>query len=128
MESPAVPCPPASTALGDRPNVSQRTDPAIKNARREGIIIGVTWLACTVYCCGYCYLFGYIRDGRPLGVADLHLIFGIPSWFFWGVLAPWGVCGLFTFWFAGFAMADDELGKDRADELEGDIREGGLHE
>jgi hypothetical protein len=52
----------------------------------------------------------------------------MPSWFFWGVIVPWGVCALFTFWFAGFYMKDDDLGTDHAAELESDIREGGLDE
>jgi hypothetical protein len=35
---------------------------------------------------------------------------------------------VFTFWFAGWYMADDDLGSDHAAELESDIREGGLDE
>jgi hypothetical protein len=101
------------------------TDPVLAHARREAWIIGAAWLGATVYCCVYSYLFGYIRHGRPLGPADVRPILGIPRWFVWGIIAPWGVCGLFTAWFAGWFMADDDLGKDRADELEADIREGG---
>jgi hypothetical protein len=50
---------------------------------------------------------------------------GVPSWFFWGVLAPWVLCGVFTVWFAGWVMADDDLGADQTPERERDIREGG---
>ncbi len=32
---------------------------------------------------------------------------------------------VFTIWFAGFFMIDDDLGKDHAAELEADIREAG---
>ncbi len=105
-----------------------QTDPVLKNARREAIVIGLVWLASTVYSCTYCYAFGYIRADRPLGVQDIHPVFGMPSWVFWGIMVPWGVCALFTFWFAGFFMTDDDLGEDRATELEKDVREGGLHE
>jgi hypothetical protein len=108
--------------------VPDETDPVLKNARREAIIIGLTWLSATIYSCTYCYLFGYQTPDHPLGVNDIHPILGIPSWVVWGVLAPWLVCALFTFWFAGFFMTDDNLGKDHADELNSDIREGGLHE
>lgn len=104
------------------------TDPVLKNSRREAIIIGVVWLAATTYCCTYCYLYGYIRDGRPLGPQDVHPVLGMPSWMFWGVMVPWGICALFTFWFAGFYMTDDDLGANHTSELESDIREGGLHE
>ena len=103
-------------------------DPVLKNARREALIISAAWLASTTYCCTYCYLFGYSRSDHPLGREDLHLIFGMPSWYLWGVIAPWVVCGLFTFWFAGFFMVDDDLGQDHTPELDADIREGGLHE
>lgn len=103
------------------------TDPVLKNARREAVIIGLAWLASTVYSCGYSYAFGYKRAGWTPGVADIHPIFGVPSWVVWGVIAPWFVCGLFTLWFAGFSMTDDDLGEDRAVELETDIREGGSH-
>lgn len=108
--------------------MSRETDPVLKNARREAIIIGAAWLAATVYCCAYSYWAGYIREGRKLGVPDVRPILGMPSWFFWGVIVPWGVCAVFIFWFAGFYMTDDDLGEDHTDELEQDIREGGLHE
>ena len=108
--------------------MSHEIDPVLKHSRREGLIIALSWVASTVDCCGYSYLFGYTSKARPLGVEDIHPIFGMPSWFFWGVMVPWGVCALFTFWFAGFYMADDDLGTDHAAELNADIREGGLHE
>jgi hypothetical protein len=105
---------------------SKSDDPVLVHSRREGIIILVVWALATAYCCAYSYYFGYIREGHPLGPADVRPILGIPSWFFWGVMAPWAACSIFTFWFAGFYMADDELGSDHTEELESDIREGGL--
>jgi hypothetical protein len=108
--------------------VPRDTDPVLKNARREAIIIGAAWLLATSYCCAYCYAFGYIREGRPLGPEDVHPILGMPSWVFWGIMAPWAACAAFTAWFAGFFMADDDLGADHTSELEGDIREGGVRE
>ncbi len=108
--------------------MSHSTDPVVKNARREALFIGLAWLAATAYTCVYCHLFGYSRADRPLGVADIHPVFGMPSWVFWGIMAPWAACALFTFWFAGFYMVDDDLGQDRTPELDADIREGGLHE
>jgi hypothetical protein len=40
-------------------------------------------------------------------------------------MLPWVACSLFTLWFAGSYMADDDLGADRFDELDQDIREAG---
>jgi hypothetical protein len=103
--------------------VSHETDPVLKHSRREAVIIGVVWLLATSYCCASSYWLGYIREGRTLGPEDLHPILGMPSWVFWGFIVPWGVCAAFTSWFAGFFMVDDDLGRDHAAELEGDIRE-----
>jgi hypothetical protein len=99
-------------------------DPVFKHARREAIIIFAAWLSATAYCCGYCYLHGYERPGQVLGAEDIAPVLGVPSWFFWGVLAPWAACALFIFVFAGFCIADDDLGADHEPELEDDIREG----
>ena len=108
--------------------MADHTDPVLKHARREAFVIGLVWLISTVYSCSYCYTFGYIRPNRPLGVEDIHPILGMPSWVFWGIMAPWACCALFTFGFAGFWMTDDDLGEDHSTELEQDVREGGLHE
>ena len=104
------------------------TDPVLVHARREAIVIGLAWVASTAYCCGYCYLFGYARSGWTPGLDDIHPVLGMPSWFVWGVIAPWAACALFTVGFAGFFMADDDLGGDHTQELERDIREGGVDE
>lgn len=98
-------------------------DPILKHARREAVVILSAWALCTAYCCTYCYLFGYIRPGRGRGADDLQFVLGIPSWFAWGVLAPWVVCFCFSIIYAGAFMADDDLGSDRADKLERDIRD-----
>lgn len=103
-------------------------DPVLRNAQREGLIIGLAWLVSTIYCCAYCYFYGYRREGHLLGIEDIHPEFGMPSWVFRGIVIPWFVCGVFTVWFAGFFMSDDDLGADHASELDTDIREGGLHE
>jgi len=107
---------------------ARSTDPLLRHSRREAIIIGLAWLAATTYCCTYSYFHGYVREGHILTRDDVRPIFGIPSWAFWGYIVPWGVCAVFTFWFAGWFVADDDLGLDHSAELEGDIREGGLHE
>jgi hypothetical protein len=103
-------------------------DPTYENSRKEAIGIGLIWLACTVYCCAYSYFFGYNVDGMAKTVDDVHPIWGIPSWVFWGVMAPWAVCTVINIWYAGFYMADDDLGRDHSIELNEDIREGGPHE
>jgi hypothetical protein len=104
--------------------VERQDDPVLRNARREAKVILALWALTTLYCCAFCYAEGYLRPDRPLGLEDLHPVLGIPRWFFWGVVAPWAVCGVVTLIYAGFLMADDDLGEDRAAELDADIREG----
>ncbi len=106
--------------------MSTSTDPVVRHARVEAIIIGLVWLGATVYCCVASYYLGYSRPDRPLGKDDLQPILGVPFWAFWSYLVPWGVCAVFTLIFAGFFMVDDDLGIDHAAELEMDIREGGV--
>ncbi len=84
-------------------------DPVFRNARREALIILSVYATALVYTVGYCYLFGY---NRPALSVDSY--WGIPSWVFWGVFAPWTACALFTTWFTFFYMGDDDLGADPA--------------
>ena len=88
------------------------TDPAVIHARREAIVIGCVWLACALYCCIVSPLLGYATPDRPLGREDVEPTWGVPRWVVWGYLAPWLACGVFTSWFAGWFMVDDDLGGD----------------
>ena len=84
----------------------------LKNARREAWVILSVWLLASGCCCCAYYFFGSIRPGRPLDHQDVRPVLGVPTWFFYGVLVPWALCGVFTVWFAGFVMVDDDLGMD----------------
>ena len=100
--------------------------PPLKFARREAVFVLSLWLFTLLYTVGYCYLFGYVKHTPPPRVlgftidlsrfdrspADLHLIFGVPDWMFWGVLAPWFVCWVLTTWFSFFFFKDEDLGED----------------
>ncbi|MDB5353330.1 MAG: hypothetical protein JWN86_4577 [Planctomycetota bacterium] len=101
---------------------NDREDPVLRNARREGWAIIAAWAAATLYCCVYYASFGYNSPSHPLGKADVHPTFGMPSWFFWGVIVPWGACGVFTLGFVGFVMKEDDLGKDHSEDLDSLIR------
>ena len=47
------------------------------------------------------------------------MLFGIPRWVVWGVLAPWLASLVVTLWFASFGMKDEPLGEN-PDEGTGD--------
>lgn len=82
------------------------------HARRETALILAVWLVAMVYIVTYCYLFG----GAPQE-GQLNLVWGMPSWVFWGVVVPWLACDVTTVWFCLWYMADDDLGPDRAAEV-----------
>ncbi len=97
-------------------------DPVLVHARREALWIAGAWLVATVWTCTASYLLGYSHAGRTLGPEDVRPILGIPRWVFWGYLVPWAACGVFTLWFTATKMVDDDLGRDRSEELDEAIR------
>ncbi|HZW30117.1 MAG TPA: hypothetical protein VFF52_05375 [Isosphaeraceae bacterium] len=80
-------------------------DPVVRDCRRETAVVAVIALVAMAYSVGYCALFGYGRAGEPI-----HFVLGFPSWVFWGIVAPWGVCVLIAGWFSWRFMSDEELG------------------
>lgn len=100
-------------------------NPVLSHAHREAIFIASMWLLATTYCCGSYYFLGLSRPDRPLGLDDLHFVWGMPGWVFWGIVVPWGFFFVITVVFAGFLMTDDDLGQDEAEALDEQIRGGG---
>ena len=83
-----------------------REGPVVRDCRREAGAVAVIAIAATAYSVVYCALFGYGRAGEPI-----RFVLGFPSWVFWGVVAPWGVCVLICGWFSWWFMSDEELGE-----------------
>ena len=83
-------------------------DPLVRDARREAAAVALVAVVATAYTVGYCALFGYGREGEPI-----RFVLGFPSWVFWGILAPWGVCVLISAWFSWRFLRDEDLGEDR---------------
>jgi hypothetical protein len=83
----------------------------LRHARREGLVIMALWAVCLAWSTVYAAVFGYRAPA-----ANSPLILGMPSWVFWAVVFPWGLCLLFSVWFCFFFMADDDLGTDRDEE------------
>lgn len=86
------------------------SDPLFRSSLRELKWIIVIWLASFIWVIGYCWLFGYSPD-QPIA-----LVFGIPSWAFWGIFAPWGLATAVSCWFALTQMQDHPLDLDGTDE------------
>lgn len=111
-------------------------DPVYRHARREAFFILGLWTSCFFYTIGYCYLNGYLThepDPTATGPAISELVgplesfnrdpeslsepfgLGIPDWVFYGIVVPWLVCIVATFWFCFFLYVEDDLNDDDAD-------------
>jgi hypothetical protein len=86
-------------------------DPVVRDCRREAMVVAIFAVAALVYSVGFCARFGYGRAGEPI-----RFVLGFPSWVFWGIVAPWGVCVLISGWFSWRFMSDEELGAVREDQ------------
>lgn len=91
-------------------------DPTFVHARREAIVILATWLCALLWTVPYCYLHGYL----PKDPSDHAMVWGIPSWVFWGVVLPWLVADVITAWFCFRYMAEDDLGAECEERVEQD--------
>lgn len=85
--------------------MSQREDPVVWTGRREALVILAIFLGAIIYTVTYCYLHGYHRAPQTL-----TFIIGFPDWVFWGVVTPWFVCLLLSYWFGYLFMQDANLG------------------
>lgn len=82
-------------------------DPVYRNTYREAFGILTLWGLCFAWVISYCSAFGYRSDGPE----SLRVVFGMPSWVFWGVAVPWLAASV-----AGLAMSlwwihEDDLGE-----------------
>lgn len=80
-------------------------DPVLASARREALVVLATWICALSYTVAYCLHYGYDPSAD-----DLAFVCGFPDWVFWGILAPWGVCLLLSYWFSYHFMTDADLG------------------
>src|SRR4051794_29276123 len=81
-------------------------DPVVRDSRREAVVVALVALVATLYSVGYCTHYGYGRAGEPV-----RFVLGFPSWVFWGIVAPWGVCVLIAAGFSWWLMSDEDLGE-----------------
>lgn len=115
-----------------------QVDPIYRNSLREAKFIFCLWAGCLVYTVLFCYGYGYlVHEPLPssFGPAVTNLLgpleslnrvpdsvtyplgLGIPDWVFYGVLVPWIICAVLTFWYGLFFFAEDDLseGADRSE-------------
>jgi hypothetical protein len=97
---------------------AKREDPILRSSRREAIVVFAIWAIACVYSVGYCYWFGYYRSAE-----SLRYFAGIPDWVFVGLVVPWTLCTMLSFWISNYFMSDDDLGEEQPEaELHGNSR------
>ena len=79
-------------------------DPVYSSARREMWIIFGVWAVFCIWVTSYCHFHAYAE--LP---GEVPLVFGMPSWVFWGVAVPWCVATALSIAFAVFFMQDHDL-------------------
>ena len=79
-------------------------DPAYTSSRREALVVFVVLFAAMAYTVTYCWLNGYDRE-----LDDLTFVLGFPDWVFWGIVVPWAVCIVISFFFGAVYMRDERL-------------------
>ncbi len=80
------------------------TDPLLASARREALFTALVTLGALAYSVGYCTWFAYPDSAAPVPTS-----WGVPNWFWWGIVAPWIVCLVVTVGFALWGMRDEPL-------------------
>ena len=85
-------------------------DPVLVSSRKEALVVLAIWTVACVYTVGYCAAFGWQREPQ-----SLEFVLGVPDWIFWGVLVPWTVCTLLSFWVSNFLIKDQDLGEEQAE-------------
>ncbi len=73
---------------------------------KEAKIVGVIWMSAFIYCSTVLARMGYVPPEQRPRVPSM--IWGVPTWVFWGLFVPWIVLILVTWFFAVFVLKDDE--------------------
>ena len=81
------------------------TNSLLPSARRELLVSAGVWLIALVWSVGISYRYGY--DLQP---DELTFTLGFPTWIFYGVVLPWGLCTLISGAIAFGFMQDADLG------------------
>lgn len=88
-----------------------RTDPVLQSAWREALVVFSLWGIALAWSVGYCALFAYPpRDKLADAAANLTFTLGFPTWVFWGIVAPWVLCAVLSFFISRFVVTDEDLG------------------
>ncbi|MCR9118516.1 MAG: YhdT family protein [bacterium] len=90
-------------------------DPVYVHARREAMVILGLFVVCFIWAISVYYLDGYFP---AQSVTEVHILWGVPRWVFFGICLPWCFSIVCTFVFVFGFMRDDDLGENDENEDE----------
>ena len=108
----------ASTRRGSalRPTT---TDPILRCAWREALVVFALWGTAMAWSVGYCAIHAYPGKDRLAEAADqLTYTLGFPTWVFYGIVLPWVVCAVLSFFISRFVITNEDLGIDPDEALQ----------
>jgi uncharacterized membrane protein len=102
-----------SPASLSRRSPGSAVDPVLHSAWREALVVFGLWAAAMAWSVGYCALFAYPpKDKLAEAAASLTFTLGFPTWVFWGIVVPWVLCSILSFFISRFVISDADLGID----------------
>ena len=76
---------------------------SIGRARWESVLILISWLVFAAWVICYAAWRAYPEDP-----SQIRLVFGLPSWVFWGIAVPWLAATAWTIFLALRVMQDHQ--------------------
>ena len=83
----------------------------LRSAWREALFVFALWGTAMAWSVSYCWLNAYPPQDQLEAAAErLTFTFGFPTWVFYGIVAPWVLCAILSFFISRFVMTDSDLG------------------
>ncbi len=90
----------------------------LRSAWREALVVFGLWGTALAWSVGYCALNAYPpQDRLAEAAAKLTYTFGFPTWVFYGIVVPWVLCSILSFFISRFVISDADLGMDPEEAL-----------
>ena len=87
-------------------------DPVFVHSWYEALVIVSLFTFFMFWTVGVSFVTGLEQNYLPANGKPLELVWGMPSWVFYGIFLPWMVVNLIGIWFCFFFMKDDDLDAD----------------
>ena len=84
-------------------------DPVFVHSWYEALVIVSMFGLFMFWTVGVSFVMGLEQDYLLADGQPLRLVWGMPSWVFYGIFLPWMVVNLIGVWFCFFFMKDDDL-------------------